>query len=70
MAYTDLLRKGGADAGLVAFNALNARLAVGTLRRLRGEGLGAKLTRTEVLSIASQVIHAAETNAPLFPEQP
>ena len=64
--YIELLRTGGADRGLVAFNALNARLATATLRAMRDQGLGAKLTRTQVLGIAADVMHALDTGAPLF----
>ncbi|HVU51715.1 MAG TPA: squalene/phytoene synthase family protein [Polyangia bacterium] len=68
--YTELLRSGRAAPGVVAFNALNARLAVGTLHLLRDKGAGAKLTRLRVMSIAAEVLLAAETGAPLFPESP
>ena len=64
--YTELLRDGGAPRGLVAFNALNARLATATLRAMRDRGLGAKLTRTQVLGISAEVMRALESGAPLF----
>jgi farnesyl-diphosphate farnesyltransferase len=64
--YTELLRTTGGDRGLVAFNALNSRLAIATLRLLRDKGLGAKLTRVQVTSIAAEVVRAVETGAPLF----
>ncbi|MEP6654220.1 MAG: squalene/phytoene synthase family protein [Myxococcales bacterium] len=64
--YVELLRTGGAPRGLVAFNALNARLAVATLRLLRDRGPGAKLTRQQVLGVAAEVTHALEIGAPLF----
>jgi farnesyl-diphosphate farnesyltransferase len=64
--YTELLRAAGADRGLVAFNALNARLAIETLRVLRDRGLGSKLTRTQVAGLAADVAHALEADAPLF----
>jgi len=63
--YTDLLRTAGAPHGLVAFNALIMRLAVGTLTALRRDGLGAKLTRLEVASIIAQVAHGLDTGQPL-----
>ena len=66
--YTDLLRSAGADKGTVAFNALNTRLAIGTLHLLRDQGPGAKLTRLQVTSLAAQVMNAVETGGPLFPE--
>jgi len=64
--YTELLRSSGADRGLVAFNALNARLAIATLRLLRDRGLGSKLTRSQVTGLAAEVAHALEADAPLF----
>lgn len=66
--YTNILRAAGADKGVVAFNALNARLAVATLRLLRDQGPGAKLTRLQVMGLAAEVVHAVETNDVLFPE--
>jgi farnesyl-diphosphate farnesyltransferase len=68
--YTNLLRDGGADKGTVAFNALNTRLAIGTLHLLRDQGPGAKLTRLQVTSLAAQVMNAVETGSVLFPEAP
>jgi farnesyl-diphosphate farnesyltransferase len=68
-AYIEFLRRGGADRGLVAFNALNARLAIATLHLLRERGAGAKLPRTEVLGIAAEVMRAVETGGTLFPER-
>ena len=68
--YTELLRTGGADKGTVAFNTLNARLAVATLRLLRDKGPGAKLTRLHVAGIAAEVMNAVETRGVLFPDPP
>jgi hypothetical protein len=70
MEYTELLRAAGAASGVVAFNALNTRLAIGTLHLLREKGAGAKLSRLRVMSIAAEVLLAAETGAPIFPESP
>ena len=67
--YTDLLQSAGADKGTVAFNALNTRLAIGTLHLLRDQGPGAKLTRLQVTSLAAQVMSAVETGGVLFPEE-
>jgi farnesyl-diphosphate farnesyltransferase len=64
--YTELLRASGADRGLVAFNALNARLAIAALRTLRDRGTGSKLTRLQVAGLAAEVAHALDTNSPLF----
>jgi hypothetical protein len=55
---------------MVAFNALNTRLAIGTLHLLRGQGAGARLTRLQVMSMAAQVMSAVETGAALFPDAP
>ncbi len=43
--YTELLRTHGADHGLVAFNALNLRLAIRTLHLLHERGAGAESRR-------------------------
>jgi farnesyl-diphosphate farnesyltransferase len=66
--YIDLLQKAGAAKGTVAFNALNTRLAIATLRLLRDKGPGAKLTRLQVTGIAAEVMNAVETGGVLFPE--
>jgi farnesyl-diphosphate farnesyltransferase len=66
--YIDLLQKAGAAKGTVAFNALNTRLAIATLRLLRDQGPGAKLTRLQVTGIAAEVMNAVETRGVLFPE--
>jgi farnesyl-diphosphate farnesyltransferase len=68
--YTELLRTAGADRGVVTFNALNLRLAIGTLRLLRDRGPGAKLTRLQVTGIAAQVLAAVDSGGVLFPEVP
>jgi farnesyl-diphosphate farnesyltransferase len=68
--YTDLLRSAGAERGMVAFNALNARLAIDTLHVLRDKGAGAKLTRLHVTGVAAQVARAVDTGQPLFPDSP
>jgi farnesyl-diphosphate farnesyltransferase len=68
--YTNLLRTAGADKGIVAFNAINTRLAIATFRVLRDQGPGTKLTRLQVTGLAAQVLHAVETDGVLFPERP
>jgi hypothetical protein len=55
---------------MVAFNALNARLAIGTLHLLRDKGPGAKLSRLQVTTMAGQVLHAVEAGGPIFSEAP
>ena len=65
-----MLRTAGADKGIVAFNALNTRLAIGTLHLLRDQGSGAKLTRLQVAGLAAQVMNAVDTGGVLFPEAP
>jgi farnesyl-diphosphate farnesyltransferase len=67
--YIETLRAAGADRGLVAFNALNASLAIATLRLLRDKGLGSKLTRPQVAGLAAHVAHALEVGLPLFDYQ-
>jgi farnesyl-diphosphate farnesyltransferase len=54
-AYVDLLREGGAEPGLVAFNAFICKLAAANLQILRDQGLGAKLTRLTVAKIAAEI---------------
>ena len=54
----------------MAFNALNLRLAIGTLHLLRTEGPGAKLTRAQVAGILAQVMSAIGNGGVLFPERP
>ncbi|HSZ84318.1 MAG TPA: squalene/phytoene synthase family protein [Polyangia bacterium] len=66
--YIELLRTAGAAKGTVAFNALNTRLAIATLRVLRDQGPGAKLTRLQVTGIAAEVMNAVETGGALFQE--
>jgi hypothetical protein len=67
--YCEILRAAGADRGLVAFNAVNASLAIATLRLVRDRGPGAKLTRLQVVGIVADVVHAIDHGAPLFDPQ-
>ena len=53
--YVDLLRRAGTESGLIAFNAFVAGLARSNLRILAARGLGAKLSRSEVASVAAEV---------------
>jgi farnesyl-diphosphate farnesyltransferase len=68
LEYTELLRAAQADFGVVAFNALNARLALATLRVLRDQGLGSKLTRVQLTGLADDVMRSIQSGASLFPE--
>ena len=68
--YTELARAKGADHGIVAFNALNLRLAIGTLHLLHERGPGAKLPRVQVAGVAAQVMSALSNGGVLFPERP
>jgi farnesyl-diphosphate farnesyltransferase len=65
LEYTELLRDGNADFGVVAFNALNARLALATLGVLRDRGLGSKLTRGQLSGLAADVMHSIRSGASL-----
>lgn len=53
--YVEILRRAGADAGIVAFNAFISNLATSNLRILANRGLGAKLSRGEVAAIGAAV---------------
>jgi farnesyl-diphosphate farnesyltransferase len=63
-AYVDLLREGGAEPGLVAFNAFICKLAVANLQILRDQGLGAKLTRLTVAKIAAEIAASLGVETP------
>ena len=53
--YVGLLRRAGTAPGLVTFNAFIAGLARANLLILSERGLGAKLSRSEVASVAAEV---------------
>ena len=53
--YVELLRRAATDSGLIAFNAFIAGLARSNLRILGERGLGAKLSKLEVASVAAEV---------------
>ena len=53
--YVELLRRAGTAPGLITFNAFIAGLARSNLRILAERGLGAKLSRSEVASVAAEV---------------
>jgi farnesyl-diphosphate farnesyltransferase len=64
-AYVELLRDGGAESGLVAFNAFICKLASANLQILRDQGLGAKLTRTTVVKIAAEIASGLTSTRPI-----
>ncbi len=53
--YVELLRRSATAPGLIAFNAFIAGLARSNLRILAERGLGAKLSKVEVASVAAEV---------------
>jgi len=53
--YVRLLRGAGTSSGLISFNAFIAGLARMNLQVLSARGLGAKLSRTEVATVAAEV---------------
>jgi farnesyl-diphosphate farnesyltransferase len=63
-AYVDLLRDGGAEPGLVAFNAFICKLAAANLQILRDQGPGAKLTRLTVAKIAAEIAASLGVETP------
>jgi farnesyl-diphosphate farnesyltransferase len=66
--YTELLRTANADFGIVAFNALNARLSLATLRVLRDHGPGSKLSRLQLTGLTADVMNSIRAGATPFPE--
>jgi farnesyl-diphosphate farnesyltransferase len=65
--YTLVLQAHGAERGLVTFNALLVRLALGTLAAIRDQRPGGKLSRVEVFSIVSAVLRDVDDGRPVFP---
>jgi len=62
--YVDILRRAGADPGVVAFNAFISNLAQSNLRILANRGLGAKLSRVEVAQIGAAVARDLALTSP------
>jgi farnesyl-diphosphate farnesyltransferase len=58
--YVECLRGVGAEAGLVAFNAVISKLAIANLEILRTRGLGAKLSRLDVARIQAEVLSSVD----------
>ena len=54
--YVALLRRARTEPGLITFNAFIAGLARSNLRILAEHGLGAKLSRSQVASVAAEVV--------------
>jgi farnesyl-diphosphate farnesyltransferase len=65
--YTLALQSQGAERGLVTFNALLVRLALGTLAAMREQRPGGKLSRMEVFAIVSSVLRDVDDGRPVFP---
>ena len=65
--YTLALQRHGGDAGLVAFNALLVRLAIGTLAAIEERRPGNKLSRMEVLTIIAEVVQQVDQGQPPLP---
>lgn len=63
-AYVHTLQGGGAERGLVAFNALPIHLAYATLDRVETAGPGSKLTRPEVFAIVQRLHRALDRGEP------
>lgn len=65
--YVRALQEGGAERGVVAFNALPAALAVATVDRLEASGPGSKLSRPEVFAIVQGINQALDRDEPVHP---
>jgi hypothetical protein len=65
--YTLVLQTQNAEPGLVAFNALLVRFAIGTLGVLKEGRPTGKLTRAEVFAIVTAVLRDIEDGRPVLP---
>jgi farnesyl-diphosphate farnesyltransferase len=65
--YTLALQRHGGESGLVAFNALLVRLAIGTLAAIEERRPGNKLSRMEVLTIIREVVEQVDQGQPPLP---
>jgi farnesyl-diphosphate farnesyltransferase len=65
--YTLALQRHGAEGGLVGFNALLVRLAMGTLAAIEARRPGNKLSRVEVLAILADVTNQIDQGQPPLP---
>ncbi|MET0388397.1 MAG: squalene/phytoene synthase family protein [Polyangiales bacterium] len=66
LEYAEILRTGQAHPGVVAFNALNARLALATLEALNEHGFGSKLSRVQVSELTADVMQRIHTGHSLL----
>lgn len=66
LEYAEILRTAQAHPGVVAFNALNARLALATLEALHEHGLGSKLSRGQVSELTADVMQRIHTGHSLL----
>ncbi len=62
--YVRALQDGGAERGLIAFNAMPVLLAYATLEKLEAEGPGPKISRPEVFSLVEQLENALDQGLP------
>jgi farnesyl-diphosphate farnesyltransferase len=65
--YTLALQRHGGEGGLVGFNALLVRLAMGTLAAIEARRPGNKLSRVEVLAILAEVTKQIDQGQPPLP---
>jgi farnesyl-diphosphate farnesyltransferase len=65
--YTRALQQHGGEGGLVGFNALLVRLAMGTLAAIEARRPGNKLSRVEVLKILADVTKQIHQGQPALP---
>jgi len=65
--YTLALQRHGGESGLVGFNALLVRLAIGTLAATEERRPGNKLSRMEVLTIIADVVQQVDQGQPPLP---
>jgi farnesyl-diphosphate farnesyltransferase len=65
--YTLALQEHGAERGLVAFNALLVRMAMGTLLAIRDGRPAGKLSRVEVFGLFSAVLRDLDAGLPVLP---
>jgi farnesyl-diphosphate farnesyltransferase len=65
--YTLALQNHGAERGLLIFNALLVRFAIGTLAALREQRPSGKLTRAEVFAIVAAVLRDVDEGRPVLP---